>query len=64
VPAYDIAVIQASLGEEESAFDWLDRAVEERSTLAQVGVDPALTSLHKNPKFRAILRRVGMPDAT
>jgi TolB-like protein/Tfp pilus assembly protein PilF len=64
VPAYDIAVIHASLGDDETALAWLDKAVEERSTLAQVGVDPALASMRANPGFKAILRRIGAPDAT
>jgi TolB-like protein/Tfp pilus assembly protein PilF len=64
VPAYDIACIQASLGEHESALQWLDKSVEERSALAQAGVDPALTSMRSDPAFKAVLRRLGVPDAT
>jgi TolB-like protein/Tfp pilus assembly protein PilF len=64
VPAYDIAVIHASLGEDETALDWLDKAMEERSTLSQVGVDPAMESVRTNPRFKAILQRFTMSDAT
>jgi tetratricopeptide (TPR) repeat protein len=61
VAAYDIAMIYAVLADKERAFQWLDRAIEDRSTpinfLAQ---DPALDSLHGDPRFAALVQRLGI----
>jgi TolB-like protein len=64
VPAYDVAIGYAAIGDEKAALDWLDKAVEERATMQAIRVDPALASLHANPRFEAIVKRVGVPDAT
>lgn len=45
------------LGDENAAFDWLEKAVEERSTVALVPADPALPSLRAKPRFREFLAR-------
>ena len=63
VPAYDIAVVHAVVGDDEAAIDWLEKAVEERSTLALVPADPAIASLRANPRFRALLARLGVRGA-
>ncbi len=62
VPAYDIAVVYASLGDHEAALDWLDKAVEERSTVALMAADPALGSLRTDPRFREFLARLHVRD--
>ena len=62
VPAYDIAIGHAALGDEEAALDWLDQAVEERGTMQAIAVDPALASLRENARFRTIVKRAGVPD--
>ena len=51
------------LGEQEAALDWLDKAVEERANMQVIRVDPALASLHANPRFKTIVKRVGVPDS-
>ena len=63
VPAYDIALVHAALGEREAALDWLDKAVDERSTLALVPADPLLEILADEPRYRALLVRLGVRDA-
>ena len=63
VPAYDIAIGYAAIGDQEAAFDWLDKAVEERANMQAIRVDPALASLHANPRFKTIVKRVGVPDS-
>ena len=64
VPAYDIAIGYAAIGDQEAALDWLDKSVEERANMQAIRVDPALASLHANPRFKAIVERAGVPDAT
>ena len=63
VPAYDIAIGYAAIGDQEAALDWLDKAVEERANMQVIRVDPALASLHANPRFKTIVKRVGVPDS-
>jgi len=63
VPAYDIAIGYAAIGDQEAALDWLDKAVEERANMQAIRVDPALASLHANPRFKTIVKRVGVPDS-
>jgi TolB-like protein/tetratricopeptide (TPR) repeat protein len=64
VPAYDIAIGYAAIGDQEAALDWLDKSVEERANMQAIRVDPALASLHANARFKAIVTRAGVPDAT
>ena len=54
--AYELAVIHAALGDVERAFQWLERAVEERSGwIAYLHVDPRLEALHGDPRFKALI---------
>ena len=70
VPAYDIALIHAALGDSENAFVWLERALEDRSTLMNfLAQDPMLDALHADPRFVSLVQRVGiyrgrLPGAT
>jgi len=58
--AIDIATIYAGLGDVEQALDWLARAVEEGGWLVDLGIDPRLRSLHGEPRFRALLDKMGL----
>jgi len=61
VAAYDIALIYAALADTDNAFVWLDRALDDRSTLINfLGEDPILESLHADPRFARLVRRVGI----
>jgi serine/threonine-protein kinase len=60
VPPYDIALIHTGLGENDQAFEWLQKACEERSSwLIWLKVDPRLDSLRTDPRFMDLVRRVG-----
>ena len=60
VPSYYSALIHAGLGETDSAFEWLERAYQERSTvLAYLRLDPRLAPLRSDPRFADLLRRTG-----
>ena len=62
VPSYEIAVIHVGLGEKPQAFQWLEKAYEERyHWLNLMGVDPRLDPLRADPRFEHLLRRVGLP---
>ena len=56
-----IALIQAGLGDKNQAFDWLQKAYEDRSAgLLYLKVDPAFDSLRSDPRFVDLLHRVGL----
>ena len=56
----EIAAIYASLGDADRAMSWLEKGFQERfnpSVLLRPGFDP----LRSNPRFEALLRRIGLP---
>ncbi|HEX8560424.1 MAG TPA: protein kinase [Pyrinomonadaceae bacterium] len=58
VTAYEVAVVNALLGERDAAFSWLARAEEEHSVgLTYLRVDPRLDNLRADPRFNELLRR-------
>ena len=65
VAAYDIALIHAALADTENAFLWLERALQDRSTLINfLALDPMLEGLHADPRFTALVQRVGIHGRT
>jgi TolB-like protein/Tfp pilus assembly protein PilF len=61
VSAVDIASIYASLGDTENALAMLERALQERaSTLGFLAQNPAFDGLHDDPRFAALVDRVGL----
>ncbi|HEX8558215.1 MAG TPA: protein kinase [Pyrinomonadaceae bacterium] len=63
--AYEAAVVYALLGDAGRALEWLDRAAREHAVgLAFVRVDPRLNALRGDPRFDALLRRIGSWEAT
>ena len=60
---YILAEDYASLGEKKEAMDWLEKAYEERDDwINWIKVDPNLDVLRSEPRFTALLRRVGFPQ--
>ena len=61
VSAWGIAALHASLGDVDEAFRWLDVAVEERATgLIFLRVHPRLDPIRQDPRYEALLRKVGL----
>jgi serine/threonine protein kinase/TolB-like protein/Tfp pilus assembly protein PilF len=57
--AYQVGDVYAWLGDNDKAFEWLDRAYEQRdSGLNGVQYDPLLAHLHDDPRYQALLRRL------
>jgi TolB-like protein/Tfp pilus assembly protein PilF len=64
VSAFYIAIVYSGLGEIDAAFEYMDRAYEERSSyLAYAGVTPFLDGLKGDPRFNLLLQRLGLPSA-
>ena len=62
VPPTEIAIIYAGLGEMDTAFEWLDRAYEERAFLIdEVKVNPLFDVFRGDPRFDALLRKMNYP---
>ncbi|MFN2598086.1 MAG: winged helix-turn-helix domain-containing tetratricopeptide repeat protein, partial [Pyrinomonadaceae bacterium] len=61
IPSYLIALIHASLGANDSAFELLEKACEERSSwLTWLRVEPKFDRLRPDPRYAGLLRRVGL----
>ncbi len=56
-----MAVIYVGLGQKDQAFDWLQKAYEDRSAgLLYLKVDPAFDSVRSDTRFVDLVRRVGL----
>jgi eukaryotic-like serine/threonine-protein kinase len=63
VPAYGFAEIYIGLGDKEQALASLEKAYADRSMLMTlIKVDPEFDSLRSDPRFKDLLRRVGLPQ--
>ena len=61
--AYHIAGIHAFRGESDLAFAWLDRAYRQRDTgLEFVKCDPLFENLQADPRYKAFLRKMKLPE--
>ncbi len=60
--AYQIAEVHAWRGENDAAFEWLERACAQRDAgLQRLKYDPALRRLHSDPRYVALLRKLHLP---
>ena len=60
---YYIASIYAALGDKDKAFAELERSSEERDVyLSRVNSDPFMDPLRDDPRFRDLLKRMGLPE--
>ena len=61
LPGEEVAIVYAALGENDEAFKWLDRAYQEHSGgLYSVPIRSAFRPLHSDPRFAALLKRLGL----
>ena len=62
IDPYLIAEIYAFRNQSDEAFEWLDRAYTKRDDgLIATNVDPLLKSLHSDPRFTALLKKLNLP---
>jgi Flp pilus assembly protein TadD len=63
VAPFDIALIHLGLGSMNAAFEWLEKAYEDRSTwLTWIKVDPRFDAIRDDARYRDLLRRMKMPE--
>ena len=62
IQTYWIAADYALLGEKNKAFEWLEKAFQERNTaLVYFKVDDSFEALRSDPRSQDLLRRMGLP---
>jgi len=61
VSPYSIAMVYVGLGEKDLAFDWLEKAFQDRDEwLIWLGTEPKLDTLRSDARFGDLLQRVGI----
>jgi len=61
VSPYAFALVYIGLAETEKAFEWLQRALSERSpTLTTLKVDPVFDELRADPRLVSLVRQIGL----
>ncbi len=61
--ASEIARVYAFRGENDHALEWLDRAYEARDEdLYFIKGDPLVKNLESDPRYKAFLRKMNLPD--
>jgi TolB-like protein/class 3 adenylate cyclase/Tfp pilus assembly protein PilF len=61
VPPVNIALVYNGLGDQNQAISWLDKAIEDHDArLTLLKVDPKWDSFRSNPRFIAVLNRIGL----
>jgi tetratricopeptide (TPR) repeat protein len=63
--AYDVAIVYAGLGDFDRAFEWLDRAIADRSFPAKPNemliFGPLFDRLQQDPRFPDLRRKINLP---
>ncbi|MBV8864288.1 MAG: winged helix-turn-helix domain-containing protein, partial [Acidobacteriaceae bacterium] len=62
IPPEYIAIVYEGLGERDRAIQWFEKAYAEHSMNSWILSDPRLDNIRTDPRFRDILRRMGLPQ--
>jgi len=58
-----LALVHAAIGENDMAFEWLEKSYERREeSILSLKVDPKVDALRKDPRFIALLRKIGIEE--
>jgi TolB-like protein/Tfp pilus assembly protein PilF len=61
--ARNVATVYMGLGKREETLTWLERATELRAGwVLYLAIDPTFKPLHAEPRFQALLRKIGLPN--
>jgi TolB-like protein/DNA-binding winged helix-turn-helix (wHTH) protein/Flp pilus assembly protein TadD len=61
VSPLDIAIVYTGLGDRDSAFQWLEKAYQERAMRIQELPQPHFDGLRPDPRFQDLMRRIRLP---
>ena len=62
VSAFAMAAVYVGLDDRDKAFEWLEKAYEERSGwLVYLGIEPAFDPLRTDSRFQDLVRRIHLP---
>lgn len=63
VSPYSIAMVYVGLGEKDLAFDWLEKALADRSgeLVTSLRVDERMDTIRSDSRYAELLRRMGLP---
>jgi len=56
-----MAIVYTGLGDRESAFQWLEKAYQDRVMRVQELPQPHFDSLRSDARFQGLMRRIGLP---
>ncbi len=59
--AQAVALAYFALGDRDRGFEWLTRAFDQREIVFFVGIDPRYDNVRSDPRFEALVRRLGFP---
>ena len=63
VTRMSFATALVARGDYSDALTWLDRAYEQRvPTLVLLSTSPSFDPLRTDPRFEALMKRIGLPD--
>lgn len=63
VPRYSLAITYFGLGDKERVFQYLEKAFEGKEDhLLHLKTEPMFDGLHSDPRFKDMVRRVGLPQ--
>jgi hypothetical protein len=57
----DIAIIYTGLGDQNSAFQWLEKAYQERTARIAELSEAHFDGLRSDPRFPDLMKRIGLP---
>jgi len=60
--AYGIALTYMGLGDSDQAFAWLEKDLENHGSVYMIKAYPCWDLLHSDPRYRDLLRRIGLPS--
>jgi tetratricopeptide (TPR) repeat protein len=63
VSSFDVALLYAIAGENDQAFEWLEKSLEQRSPhMPYINAYVELTPLHSDPRFLDLLHKMKLPQ--
>jgi len=63
VSPFDLALLHVAMNRHDDGFEWLDKAVQDRGIeIISLQVDPRWESVRSDPRFVALVDRLGLPQ--